>query len=76
MSHSSPDVADQRFSTRNARWRAWLRVRTPNVLYHHLGLVMPKTRDCGRHDWYTSDDGIDGCYHCRVTRSTPSTPAG
>lgn len=57
-----------KFGLRHARWRAWLRVHTPNLLFHRLGLVVPKADDCGDHDWYRSRDGIDSCYHCQVER--------
>ena len=47
-----------------------MRGHTPNVLYHRLGLVVPKARDCGDHEWYHSDDVVDRCYHCEVERPT------
>jgi len=72
MVRSSGDVADQPFRIRNARWRAWLRVHTPDFMYCRLGLVVPKTLDCGRHEWYNGGNGIDSCYHCKATRQTPS----
>lgn len=72
MSHTSRDVADRPFGLRNARWRTWLRVRTPDVLYYRLGLVVPKARDCRHHEWHHSANGVDACYHCEVTRSTPA----
>jgi len=59
------------FGIRNARWRTWLRVRTPNALYDR-GLVVPKARDCGRHEWHNSDDFVEACYHCDQTRSIRS----
>jgi hypothetical protein len=59
------------FSFRNSRWRTWLRVHTPNVLYFRVGLVVPRARDCGDHDWHNEGDERDACYHCEVTRSTP-----
>jgi hypothetical protein len=65
------DVADQPFRVRHSRWRGWLRVHTPDLLFHRLGFIMPKARDCGDHDWYKHGRGIDACYHCRVTRATP-----
>jgi hypothetical protein len=71
VSKSDRDVADHPFTIRNARWRGWLRVHTPNVLYYRLGLVVPKARDCGNHEWHNSGNGVDACYHCEVTRSTP-----
>src|SRR5207244_2580028 len=71
MPHSNPDVADHPFSVRNARWRTWLRAHTPNVLYYRLGLVVPKARDCGNHEWHNNGNGIDACYHCEGIRSTP-----
>ena len=58
------------FSIRHARWRTWLRQHTPNWLYFRLGVVFPKARDCGEHDWYYEGRGLDACYHCRVTRPT------
>ncbi len=64
------DVADEPFSLRHARWRAWVRVHTPNVLYYRFGLVVPKAKDCGKHDWHNAGDGLDGCYHCVATRRT------
>jgi hypothetical protein len=51
-----------------ARWRTWLRTRTPTPLYD-LGLVVPKAKDCGSHQWYMLDATLDACYHCEVTRS-------
>jgi hypothetical protein len=71
VSQPDRDIADHAFSIRNARWRGWLRVHTPNVLYYRLGLVVPKARDCGNHEWHNSGNGVDACYHCEVTRSTP-----
>lgn len=71
MQQQERDVADLPLSIRNARWRTWLRVHTPNLSYYRFGLVVPKARDCGHHDWHIEGDGIDGCYHCEVTRSTP-----
>jgi hypothetical protein len=68
---SDRDVADYPFSVRNARWRTWLRVHTPNVLDYRLGLVVPKARDCGNHEWHNGGNGSDVCYHCEVTRPTP-----
>lgn len=64
------DVASSPLSLRHSRWRAWLRVRTPNVPYDH-GLVVPKARDCGLHEWHNAGEGIDACYHCIAIRPTP-----
>ena len=64
------DAGDDPLSFGNSRWRTSLRARTPDLLYE-LGLAIPKAADCGRHDWYNSGNDVDGCYHCRVTRSTP-----
>jgi hypothetical protein len=50
-----------------ARWRRWVRERTPNVLYDR-GFVVPKVRDCGDHEWYRSTPEVDACYHCQVSR--------
>lgn len=72
MNHRREDVGDAPFTARKSRWRTWLRAHTPNVLYHRFGLVVPRARDCGDHDWHNRGDGIDACYHCDVTRSTPS----
>jgi hypothetical protein len=69
--HSNGDVANDAFSLRNARWRTWLRAHTPKVLYYRLGFVVPKATDCGKHDWHNAGGGLDGCYHCERTRSTP-----
>ena len=71
MSDPVTDVADRPISLRNARWRGWLRARTPNFLYYRVGLVVPKARDCGKQEWYKEGQGIDACYHCEVSRSTP-----
>ena len=68
---SDRDVADHPFSIRNARWRTWLRAHTPNVFYYRLGLVVPKARDCGNHEWHNNGNGIDACYHCEGVRSMP-----
>jgi hypothetical protein len=68
---SDRDVADHPFSVRNARWRTWLRAHTPKVFYYRLGLVVPKARDCGNHEWHNNGYGIDACYHCEGIRSTP-----
>jgi hypothetical protein len=65
------DLADHAFSVRNAQWRTWLRAHTPNVVYYGLGWVVPKARDCGNHEWHNRGSGIDACYHCEATRSTP-----
>jgi len=65
------DVGDHPLRFRNARWRTWLRVHTPDVLYYRLGLVVPNARDCGRHEWNNQGHGIDACYHCEITRTTP-----
>jgi hypothetical protein len=56
------------FSLRHSRWRAWLRGNTPNFLYYRLGLVVPKVRDCGDHEWHNKDEILDSCYHCEQTR--------
>lgn len=61
-------MAGEDFGLRQSRWRTWLRVHTPDVLYYRLGLVVPKARDCGDHDWHKVDEATDGCYHCDVTR--------
>jgi hypothetical protein len=70
VSNLDRDVADQPFGVRNARWRTWLRAHTPNALYG-VGLVVPKARNCGNHEWHSKGHGIDACYHCEVTTSTP-----
>ena len=64
------DVADRPLTTRHSRWRTWFRARTPSVFYR-LGLVVPKAKDCGSHEWHNSGNGPDACYHCAVTRPTP-----
>lgn len=69
--HGRGDVGNEPFSFRNSRWRTWIRARTPDLLYYRLGWVVPKARNCGNHDWYNDGDGLDGCYHCEVTRATP-----
>lgn len=61
------------FGLRHSRWRTWLRVHTPNVLYYRLGLTVPKARDCGNHEWHNAGDGMEACYHCKVER--PSAAA-
>ncbi|HYK95594.1 MAG TPA: hypothetical protein VE011_07010 [Candidatus Dormibacteraeota bacterium] len=66
------DVADQPFTIRNSRWRTWLRARTPSWLYDR-GLVVPKSKDCGAHQWHTAGSGVEACYHCKATRGTPQT---
>lgn len=64
------DVADQPFSIRHSRWRAWIRARTPSWLYDR-GLVVPKAWDCGAHQWHNRDAVLDACYHCEATRPRP-----
>ena len=54
-----------------ARWRRWVRERTPGFLYDR-GLAIGKVRDCGDHDWYTETVEREACYHCQVTRESPS----
>ena len=71
MSEYNGDIGERPLSLRNSRWRGWLRVHTPNFLYYRLGLVVPKARDCGDHEWHNQGDGVDACYHCEVTRATP-----
>jgi hypothetical protein len=53
---------------RHSRWRTWLRGNTPDRLYDH-GLVVPKARDCGDHEWYNHDNVTEHCYHCEAERS-------
>jgi hypothetical protein len=59
------------FGLRHSRWRTWLRIHTPNVLYYRLGLAVPKALNCGNHEWHNAGNGIDACYHCRVERPRP-----
>ena len=54
---------------RHSRWRTWLRQHTPDLLYDRLGLVVPKARDCGEHEWYIADGAVEHCYHCRAERA-------
>ncbi len=45
------------------RWRTWLRSRFPYWLSDRI----PKgARDCGKHEWYRSDEEYFRCYHCEV----------
>ncbi|HTG41543.1 MAG TPA: hypothetical protein VK697_08005 [Methylomirabilota bacterium] len=53
-----------------ARWRRLVRERTPGFLYDH-GLVIPKVKDCGDHEWYMATAKRDACYHCLITRESP-----
>lgn len=43
-------------------------MHTPTVLYERFGLVLPKARDCGDHEWHYAGGIRDGCYHCEQTR--------
>ena len=52
-----------------ARSRTWVRAHTPTVLYDR-GLVMPKAANCGDHEWHAATEGVDACYHCRITRES------
>ena len=61
-----------KFGVRNSRWRTWIRGNTPDRLYDR-GFVVPKVRDCGKHEWYNSDDRVEHCYHCEAER--PRQPA-
>src|SRR5258705_12767125 len=54
-----------------ARWRRLIRERTPGFLYDH-GLVIPKVKDCRDHEWYVASAEHDACYHCLITRESPS----
>lgn len=58
---------DSRFGLRHSHWRISLRILVPKRLYD-LGLVVPKARDCGAHDWYNSDGRTEACYHCVAER--------
>ncbi|MFI5261979.1 MAG: hypothetical protein ACHQZR_05460, partial [Candidatus Limnocylindrales bacterium] len=71
---SMAGVAAGDFGLRHSRWRAWLRARTPAVLYVRLGLVVPKARDCGAHEWFDSADELDACYHCEATQPHAGPP--
>jgi hypothetical protein len=51
------------FSLRHSRWRAWLRMHTPNLLFYRFGLIVHKASDCGHHEVYKQDDTVDACYH-------------
>ena len=63
----SPEVG-----LRHSRWRTWLRGNTPNFLFYRLGVVVPKARDCGDHEWYNSDNVVEHCYHCVAKRPRSS----
>ena len=63
------------FGPRRARWRTWLRVHTADVLFHRLGLAVPKVDDCGDPDHSNHGSRVEACYHCKVTRHR-SAPAG
>jgi hypothetical protein len=60
------------FGIRHSRWRTWIRVHTPTFLYD-LGLVVPKARDCGNHEWHRKDAGFDACYHSTAERPHDAT---
>jgi hypothetical protein len=47
------------------RWRTWWRSRLPWVLLDR-GVAAKGKRDCGAHEWYNHDGGVDLCYHCAV----------
>jgi hypothetical protein len=51
-----------------------VRVRTPDVLFHRLGLIVPKAHDCGDHQWYLKGDGRDACYHGVAIRPSEIRP--
>jgi hypothetical protein len=55
------------FGIRHSRWRTWIRARTPAALYDR-GIVIPKARSCGAHDWYNAGDEGEHCYHCQAVR--------
>jgi hypothetical protein len=46
-----------------------VRERTPCFLFDH-GLVIPKVKDCGDHEWYKATAERDACYHCLITRES------
>ena len=65
-----PDVADDPFTLRNSRWRTWLRAHTPD-----LPLLPPGPRRSAGQQLRgprlaQHGDGLDRCYHCKVTRVT------
>jgi hypothetical protein len=62
------------FGIRHARWRAWLRVRTPDFLYFRADLVVPKAKDCVDHEWSNGGEGMDECYHCKVRQHHAGPP--
>jgi hypothetical protein len=45
------------------RWRTWLRTHEPNWLYQVWSIPKGRT-DCGNHEFYHANNGIDRCYHC------------
>jgi hypothetical protein len=61
-------LADHPFSVRNARWRTWLRARTPNVLYYQLGLSYPRHGIVGNTSGTTKGDGMEAVLPLRSDR--------
>src|SRR5438093_744872 len=62
------------FGVLHARWRTWLRVHTPNLLYYGLGIAIPKAGDCANHEWYNVDGEREACYHCLAERPRRRRP--
>lgn len=47
------------------RWRTRIRRHLPWVLVDR-GWFDKGSHDCGGHEWYHADDGVERCYHCVV----------
>lgn len=56
------------------RLKTWCRRNLPD----RLSRLFPKgAKDCGRHEFYNSNDLVDRCYHCQVgvrDHAEPMTP--
>jgi hypothetical protein len=49
------------FTPGRYRWRTHLRRKLPVFLGPDKGQA-----DCGNHEWYNDDGGVEHCYHCHV----------
>jgi len=47
------------------RWRTRVRSRLPWFLLDR-GVAAKGRRDCGEHDWYNANGGVERCYHCAL----------
>jgi len=62
------EIARESYTRHMARWpryrlRTWLREHLPRPLAY---LFPPGNKNCGRHEWFRTDEHTDICWHCTV----------